>query len=94
MNGWVFYLLPWEENIGFDIPSYGSVEGACRTGLHSRNEDCPPRGGRGELEAANPKGKRGRYHSSVLLPPKIRLYFMGVSTALEEISKLALNSSV
>lgn len=51
-------------------------------------------GGRGELEAANPKGKRGRYRSSVLLPPKIRLYFMGVSTALEEISKLALNSSV
>lgn len=51
-------------------------------------------GGRGELEAANPKGKRGRYRSSVLLPPKIRLYFTGVSTALEEISKLALNSSV
>lgn len=60
----------------------------------SRNKDCHPREGQGELEAANPKGKRGRYRASVLFPPKTRLYFMGVNTALEEISKLALNSSV
>lgn len=63
-------------------------------GLDSSNRDCHLREGWGELEAADPKGKRGRYRSSVLFPPKIRLYTMGVSTALEEISKLALNSSV
>lgn len=94
VKGCCFSYYPGKRILALISLQCWGFEGTCWVGLHSRNKDCHLREGQGQLEAAYPRGKRGRYHSSVLFPPKKHLYFMGMRAALEGISKLALNSSV